>query len=183
MKRKRKKPFLSIFRICCFLCLPRLSRANESLFFSMAEDEGLYIFLWVVILVVTSALIFFSVHFLVNLIDLANDFLNPIDMCSVVNKLVVPEYLTHLVLVLCFVVGGYWIEVLINLPMLALNMKRYFEKNICSIQLEFTMTLKRRGKLLLWFSSSKSFLSFGICTVSYMDSSKNFKNNQFTYEK
>mmetsp|Transcript_16593 Transcript_16593/g.25809 ORF Transcript_16593/g.25809 Transcript_16593/m.25809 type:complete len:141 (-) Transcript_16593:140-562(-) len=94
----------------------------------MAELDALYIFLWVVVLILTSALIFFSVHLLVNIIDLENDFLNPIDMCAAVNKLLIPEYITHFVLIFLFVIGGYQIEVLINIPLLILNIRKYLSK-------------------------------------------------------
>ncbi len=102
----------------------QLERKEEALS-TMEDGEGFYILLWVLALIVTSVLIFFSVHLLVNLIDLASDYLNPIDMCQTVNKCVLPEYITHSFLIFLFLVGGYWFEVLFNLPLLAWNVQKY----------------------------------------------------------
>mmetsp|Transcript_20500 Transcript_20500/g.57750 ORF Transcript_20500/g.57750 Transcript_20500/m.57750 type:complete len:139 (+) Transcript_20500:106-522(+) len=84
-------------------------------------DDFWYVVLWMVILVLISALIFFSVHLLVNIIDLENDFLNPIDMCNAVNMLVLPEYVCLGLMVVVLALGGYWIETLAYLPLLGYN--------------------------------------------------------------
>ena len=84
-----------------------------------------FICYWLLVLVLTALLIAFSIHFLVNLIDLENDYLNPIDMCRVVNKYVYQEYMIQALLASCLLVGNYWMEFLLLLPILLMNLWNY----------------------------------------------------------
>ena len=51
--------------------------------------------------------------------------MNPTDMCKRTNQLIVPEYVVHGALVLFLLICGYWFAVLLNLPVLALNIYKY----------------------------------------------------------
>lgn len=89
--------------------------------------DTLYIFLWVFILALGAASIFFSVHLLVNIIDLANDFINPVDMCKAVNRFLIPEYVTQTALVTLMLIGGYFFEFVLTVPIIAINWKKFFD--------------------------------------------------------
>jgi hypothetical protein len=57
--------------------------------------------------------------------DLECDYINPIDLCNRLNAYIIPEAAVHAVLTLLFLVNGYWIALILNLPLLAFNVKKY----------------------------------------------------------
>ena len=61
----------------------------------------------------------------VNLIIPRSDYINPIDLCNRLNTYIIPEAGVHAFLTLLFLVNGYWIALLLNLPLLAFNAKKY----------------------------------------------------------
>lgn len=65
----------------------------------------------------------------VSLVDLESDFINPTDMCKRTNQLVIPEYVAHGVLVIILLLSGFWIEFVVNVPILCYNLYRYNPKN------------------------------------------------------
>jgi len=69
-------------------------------------------------------LIFLSVHHVITFDELKTDFKNPIDLCKLMNPLVLPAYTIHLLMTLLFLFCGEWITVLINLPFLLYNVNR-----------------------------------------------------------
>ena len=57
-------------------------------------------------------------------ITCASDYINPIDLCNRLNTYIVPEAAVHAFLTLLFLVNGYWLAFLLNLPLLAFNGKK-----------------------------------------------------------
>ena len=53
-----------------------------------------------------------------------SDYINPIDLCNRLNTYIVPEAAVHAVLTILFLVNGYWIALVLNLPLLAYNAKK-----------------------------------------------------------
>ena len=53
-----------------------------------------------------------------------SDYINPIDLCNRLNTYIVPEAAVHAFLTLLFLVNGYWIALILNLPLLAYNAKK-----------------------------------------------------------
>eukprot|EP00158_Paraphelidium_tribonemae_P000343 Partr_v1_DN21648_c0_g1_i2_m17733 putative cornichon homolog len=53
--------------------------------------------------------------------DLECDFINPIDLCNKLNKLVLPEVALHASLTLIFLLGMQWSAILLNLPLVIYN--------------------------------------------------------------
>ncbi|ORY94609.1 cornichon protein-domain-containing protein [Syncephalastrum racemosum] len=53
--------------------------------------------------------------------DLECDYINPIDLCSKLNKFIMPEMVGHAFLFCLFLVNGNWLSMLINLPLVAYN--------------------------------------------------------------
>ena len=56
-----------------------------------------------------------------------SDYINPIDLCNRLNTYIIPEAGVHAFLTILFLVNGYWIALLLNLPLLAFNAKKYVE--------------------------------------------------------
>ncbi|KAG5642124.1 COPII-coated vesicle protein [Asterophora parasitica] len=56
--------------------------------------------------------------------DLESDYLNPIDLCNKLNKLVIPENGVHGALTLLFLLSGQWLAFLFNAPLLAYNVNK-----------------------------------------------------------
>jgi hypothetical protein len=56
---------------------------------------------------------------------LYSDYINPIDLCNRLNTYIIPEAAVHGFLTFLFLINGYWIALLLNLPLLAFNVKKY----------------------------------------------------------
>jgi hypothetical protein len=54
-----------------------------------------------------------------------SDYINPIDLCNRLNTYIIPEAAVHGFLTFLFLINGYWIALLLNLPLLAFNVKKY----------------------------------------------------------
>jgi hypothetical protein len=54
-----------------------------------------------------------------------SDYINPIDLCNRLNTYIIPEAGVHAFLTLLFLVNGYWLALILNLPLLAFNVKKY----------------------------------------------------------
>jgi hypothetical protein len=54
-----------------------------------------------------------------------SDYINPIDLCNRLNTYIVPEAAVHAFLTILFLINGYWLAILLNLPLLAYNAKKY----------------------------------------------------------
>mmetsp|Transcript_22926 Transcript_22926/g.38357 ORF Transcript_22926/g.38357 Transcript_22926/m.38357 type:complete len:159 (-) Transcript_22926:1112-1588(-) len=72
----------------------------------MLEDWSLTF--WVVSFLVEAALLGIIMYTLICLADLENDFMNPHDSASRINKCVLPEYIMQATQVFLFIVGGKW---------------------------------------------------------------------------
>lgn len=71
--------------------------------------------------------LFLQVFFTIMYSDLECDYINPIDLCNRLNMYIVPEAGVHAFLTVLFLVNGYWLSLLLNLPLLAWNAKKYVQ--------------------------------------------------------
>lgn len=53
-----------------------------------------------------------------------SDYINPIDLCNRLNTYIVPEAAVHAFLTALFLINGYWIALILNLPLLTYNAKK-----------------------------------------------------------
>lgn len=53
-----------------------------------------------------------------------SDYINPIDLCNRLNTYIIPEAAVHAFLTFLFLINGYWLALLLNLPLLAFNAKK-----------------------------------------------------------
>jgi Cornichon protein len=67
-----------------------------------------------------------------------SDYINPIDLCNRLNTYIIPEAAVHGFLTFLFLINGYWIALLLNLPLLAFNVKKYvYVIHLCLLALAF----------------------------------------------
>lgn len=59
-----------------------------------------------------------------------SDYINPIDLCNRLNAYIIPEAAVHAFLTFLFVINGYWLAILLNLPLLAFNAKKYVRSTL-----------------------------------------------------
>lgn len=53
-----------------------------------------------------------------------SDYINPIDLCNRLNAYILPEAAVHGFLTFLFLINGYWIALILNLPLLGYNIKK-----------------------------------------------------------
>jgi len=53
-----------------------------------------------------------------------SDYINPIDLCNRLNTYIIPEVAVHGFLTFLFLINGYWVPLILNLPLLAWNVKK-----------------------------------------------------------
>ena len=67
---------------------------------------------------------------------LSSDYINPIDLCNRLNTYIVPEAAVHAFLTLLFLVNGYWLALILNLPLVAFNAKKLVVAEPCGAEKE-----------------------------------------------
>lgn len=55
----------------------------------------------------------------------SSDYINPIDLCNRLNTYIIPEAAVHGFLTFLFLINGYWLPLILNVPLLAWNVKKY----------------------------------------------------------
>jgi len=83
---------------------------------------------WAAIFLGTAVLLFCSVYSLILFSDLTVDHINPIELCDLVNGLVIPEYAGHLALTLIIFARGFFVPALLNVPLIVFHAMRYKDK-------------------------------------------------------
>jgi hypothetical protein len=69
------------------------------------------------------ALAFFPYH-VADLLCSYSDYINPIDLCNRLNTYIIPEVAVHGFLTFLFLINGYWLPLILNLPLLGWNIKK-----------------------------------------------------------
>lgn len=104
--------------------------------------------------VITNAVnLFAQVFFTIMYSDLECDYINPIELCSKLNPWFIPEAGLHAVVTVLFLLNGYWFTFLLNLPLLAYNVRAFIKKNNLLEPTEIFRTLSKHKK--------ESFLKLG----------------------
>ncbi|MCJ1312617.1 COPII-coated vesicle protein [Agyrium rufum] len=71
--------------------------------------------------------LFLQVFFTIMYSDLECDYINPIDLTNRLNTYIVPEAAVHGFLTVLFLINGYWIALILNLPLAAYNAKKIYD--------------------------------------------------------
>lgn len=61
----------------------------------------------------------------------SSDYINPIDLCNRLNTYIIPEAAVHGFLTFLFLINGYWVALILNLPLLAYNVNKYVTPSAC----------------------------------------------------
>lgn len=83
------------------------------------------IFVWLLFFFILIGLLVIVVYQLMCLADLEFDYINPYDSASRINKMILPEFITHGVLCVLYLVTGHWIMSLLAAPYLYYNVRLY----------------------------------------------------------
>mmetsp|Transcript_28580 Transcript_28580/g.39478 ORF Transcript_28580/g.39478 Transcript_28580/m.39478 type:complete len:163 (-) Transcript_28580:91-579(-) len=81
---------------------------------------------WLISFTVEAALLGLIMYALVALADLENDFINPFDSSSRVNKTIIPEMIFQILQFVLILVGSNWSLTIMHLPLLFWILKVYF---------------------------------------------------------
>lgn len=82
-------------------------------------------FSYIIALIGDAFLIFFSIFHVIAFDELKTDYKNPIEQCSSLNPLVLPEYFIHILFNLLFLFAGEWFSLLLNAPLIAYHVYRW----------------------------------------------------------
>ncbi|CAL0311678.1 unnamed protein product [Lupinus luteus] len=86
------------------------------------------IFAWLISFFLLIALLILVTYQLMCLADLEFDYINPYESSSRINKVVLPEFITHGVLCCFYIVTGHWIMCLFAAPYLYFNVQLYRQR-------------------------------------------------------
>ncbi|KAG5636579.1 hypothetical protein H0H81_007587 [Sphagnurus paluster] len=103
-----------------------------------------WLFLFAVFM--AGALLFGMIFFIVNFSDLESDYLNPVDLCNKLNKLVVPENAVHGSLAILFLLSGQWVAFALNAPLVAYNVNKIINKQHTYDATEIFRTIDKHKK-------------------------------------
>ncbi|KAK4034869.1 WD40-repeat-containing domain protein [Parachaetomium inaequale] len=87
----------------------------------MSGEAWLYLFA----VIINAVNLFLQVFFTIMYSDLECDYINPIDLCNRLNTYIIPEVAVHGFLTFLFLINGYWLPLILNLPLLGYNVKNY----------------------------------------------------------
>ncbi|KAH3668099.1 hypothetical protein OGAPHI_001853 [Ogataea philodendri] len=102
--------------------------------------------LFILAVVVNAINLFLQVFFTIMYSDLECDYINPIELCNKLNNYIVPEAAVHAGLTALFLINGYWFTFLLNLPILAFNANKIYNKNHLLDATEIFRTLSKHKK-------------------------------------
>ncbi|KAI3823675.1 hypothetical protein L1987_05115 [Smallanthus sonchifolius] len=83
---------------------------------------------WLLFFFILIALLVVVIYQLMCLADLEFDYINPYDSASRINFVILPEFITHGVLCLIYLLTGHWVMFLLALPYLYYNVRLYTRK-------------------------------------------------------
>ncbi|GAB7325781.1 hypothetical protein MBLNU13_g09871t2 [Cladosporium sp. NU13] len=86
--------------------------------------------LFLLAVLINAVNLFLQVFFTIMYSDLECDYINPIDLCNRLNMYIVPEAGVHAFLTVLFLINGYWVPLILNLPLLAWNAKKYVSPDL-----------------------------------------------------
>ncbi|KAK3317691.1 cornichon [Cercophora scortea] len=89
----------------------------------MSGEAWLYLFA----VLINAVNLFLQVFFTIMYSDLECDYINPIDLCNRLNTYIIPEVAVHGFLTFMFLINGYWLPLILNLPLLGWNVKKIFD--------------------------------------------------------
>lgn len=125
--------------------------------------------MFILSLVDCCALIFLAVYFIITLSDLECDYINARACCSKLNKWVLPELVSHSVVTILMLVSLHWFILLLNLPIAAWNLYRYFSVPSGNVGVFDPTEIHNRGLLKTHMKEAMIKLGFHLlCFFIYL---------------
>jgi len=78
--------------------------------------------------VVSVALLFTMVYYLIMFSDLEMDYVNPVELCRRLNALVLPEMAAHAALTAVLLLSGQLLSAALNVPLVVYHVRRFLER-------------------------------------------------------
>ena len=78
--------------------------------------------------------------------DLSCDYINPIDLCNKLNPYLLPEMIIHGLTAMLILVTGNWVSLMLNMPLIAYNIKKVLDKDTKLDSTEIFRTVHRHQK-------------------------------------
>lgn len=104
------------------------------------------VFLFILAMIVNAVLLFGEVFFTISYSDLECDYVNPIELCNKLNKLIFPKAVVHAGLSFLLLLHGYWFVFLLNLPLIAFNVDKIYKNNYLLDATEIFRTLGKNKR-------------------------------------
>ncbi|KAE9971028.1 COPII-coated vesicle protein [Venturia inaequalis] len=122
--------------------------------------------LYLLAVLINAVNLFLQVFFTIMYSDLECDYINPIDLCNRLNTYIIPEAAVHAFLTILFVINGYWLAILLNLPLLLWNGKKIFENQHLLDATEIFRKLNVHKKVRSPFVT-ESFIKLGFHLIMF----------------
>ncbi|XP_073316889.1 protein cornichon homolog 1-like isoform X1 [Primulina huaijiensis] len=84
--------------------------------------------LWIIFAIMNLVLLGLNFYQFIGFSDLEADYLNPYELSSRVNSVIVPEYVLHGAFCILFLLTGHWIMFLLTLTPACYNLKLYLSR-------------------------------------------------------
>ncbi|KAI8976738.1 cornichon protein-domain-containing protein [Pilobolus umbonatus] len=124
--------------------IPQEQIITRTLGYAKELERISMLFLFSVIM--AALLLFVMVFFVIMFSDLECDYINPIDLCNKLNQFVLPEMGAHAFLFFMLLINGSWMAVLLNLPLVAYNVKKVMDGRHMYDATEIFRTLSQHKK-------------------------------------
>lgn len=103
--------------------------------------------LYIFSVIAAAGLMFTMVYYIIMFSDLECDYINPIDLCSKLNDLTLPEAAFHATLTCLFLLCGQFLAFFLNLPLLLYNIHKYRSGTYLLDATEIFRTLSQSKKV------------------------------------
>ncbi|XP_064403485.1 protein cornichon homolog 1-like [Halichondria panicea] len=129
---------------------------------------GTDFFIFLLVMILAIVLLFMMVWHLIMLDELKNDYRNPVDFCTNLNRLVLPEYGIHILITVLLLGCGFWFTFIFNIPLLAYHIWRYLRRpsGMSGVGLYDPTEVMNRAQLSLY--TREGFVKIGFYVVSFL---------------
>ncbi|XP_073157547.1 protein cornichon homolog 1 [Henckelia pumila] len=133
--------------------------------------------LWVIFAIMNLVLLALNFYQFIGFSDLESDYLNPYELSSRVNSVIVPEYVLHGAFCIMFLLTGHWIMFLLTLPVACYNLKLFLSRQhlidvtevFRVLNTEKKVRIVKVGFYVLFFALVITRLAFSAITAVFGD--------------
>ncbi|KAI8124545.1 hypothetical protein FF38_00268 [Lucilia cuprina] len=111
-------------------------------------------------LIVYGAILFLLIYYVLTLADLECDYLNAQECCSRLNFWVIPKFGSHLILCILLLLGGHWLMLFFNLPMVSWLGYELYKQPRDSLGVYDPVDIHSRGLLKIHLRNTMIYLAY-----------------------